>query len=477
MHGGPPAIADRRLGALALVVATALALAIQTAAFMSSPPDPRAGDGPTYIEPAQNLARGRGFVAAAPLAASVHHTPVRSSAPDTLRTPGYPLLLATALVLGLPLAAVVALQHLLVVGMTLVVFLVTERMTGRWSSAFAAAIFLALFPPLVGTTPPYMGATHEYMTDVVGAAVILAAMLAAWRAAQGMTGWAVAAGLLSGAATLVRPIALLWFVPLAIVIATRARRAAVVFTIAAVFLPGAWIARNQRATGVATISSIGGENLLFFRASGALVVADSPPGFGFFALQRQTGFYRNADAWKARLARQAYAEMRRDGLEPLRLPHAVLAQRYSQLAARILLRHIPETIELACSALIEIFIGPFIYPLGSFGIVIGLYVFAAACIGLWQLERTFRILSIVTICYFSLMAAGPEAEIRFAIAFAPAYAIAFGAGITRISEYIVRRAREARAPADPTRRRAPAAGWRGPAQGHDPCRSASTAAA
>lgn len=470
-------IADRRWRALALVGVTALALAIQTAAFMRSPPNPGAGDGPTYIEPAQNLARGLGFVAAAPLAANVHHTPVRSSAPDTLRTPGYPLLLAAALVLGLPLAAVVALQHLLVVGMTLVVFLVTERMAGRWSSAFAAAILMALFPPLIGTSPPYMGATHEYMTDVVGAAVILAAMLAAWRAAQGMTGWAVAAGLLSGAATLVRPIALLWFVPLAIVIATRARRAAVVFTIAAVLLPGAWIARNQRATGVATISSIGGENLLFFRASGALVVADSPPGFGFFALQRQTGFYRNADAWKARLARQAYAEMRRDGLEPLRLPHAVLAQRYSQLAARILLRHIPETIELACSALIEIFLGPFIYPFGSFGIVIGLYVFAAAGIGLWHLERTFRILSIVTICYFSLMAAGPEAEIRFAIAFVPAYAIAFGAGITRISDYIVRRAREAREPAHPTRWLAPEAGWPGRAPAHDPSPSAPDAKA
>jgi 4-amino-4-deoxy-L-arabinose transferase-like glycosyltransferase len=444
---------------------------------MRSPPDPNAADGSTYIEPAENLAHGRGFVAAAPLAASVHHTPVRSTAPDTLRTPGYPLLLATALVLGLPLAAIVALQHLLAAGMTLVVFLVTERMTGRWTGAFAAAMLLALFPPLIGTTLPYMGTTHEYMTDVVGAAVILAAMLAAWKAAQGMTGWAVAAGLLSGTATLVRPIALLWFLPLAIVIATRARRAAVAFTIAAVLLPGAWIARNERATGVATISSIGGENLLFFRASGALVVADSPPGFGFFALQRQSGFFRNADAWKARLARQAYAEMRRDGLEPLRLPHAVLAQHYAHLAARILLSHIPETIELACSALIEIFIGPFLYPLGDFGIVIGLFVFTVVCIGFWRLERTFRILSIVTICYFSLMAAGPEAEIRFAIAFAPAYAIAFGAGITGISEYIVRRAREARAPAHPTRSLAPEAGWPGRAPGHDPSLSASTAAA
>jgi hypothetical protein len=269
----------------------------------------------------------------------------------------------------------------------------------------------------------------------------------------------------------------LWFVPLAIVIATRTRRAAIAFTIAAVLLPGAWIARNQHATGVATISSIGGENLLFFRASGALVVADSPPGFGFFALQRQSGFYRNADAWKTRLAQQAYAEMRRDGLEPLRLPHAVLAQHYAQLATRVLIRHIPVTIELACSAVIEIFIGPYLYPLGSVGIVIGLFVFAAACIGLWRLERTFRILAIVTIGYFTLMAAGPEAEIRFAIAFVPAYAIAFGAGIDRISEYIVRRAREARAPARPTRQLATTAGWPGRAPAHDPSPSAPDAEA
>src|SRR4029077_2494182 len=129
------------------------------------------------------------------------------------------------------------------------------------------------------------------------------------------------------------------------------------------------------------------------------------------------------------------------------------------------------------SALIEIFIGPFLYPLGSFGIVIGLFVFAAACIGLRRLEPTFRILTIVTICYFTLMAAGPEAEIRFAIAFVPAYAIAFGAGIARISEYIVRRAREARAPAHPTRWLAPEAGWPGRAPAHDPSPSAPDAKA
>jgi len=275
----------------------------------------------------------------------------------------------------------------------------------------------------------------------------------------------VAAGLLSGAATLTVRLPLLWFVPLAIVIATRSRRAAVAFTIAAVLLPGAWIARNQRATGVATISSIGGENLLFFRASGALVVADSPPGFGFFALQRQTAFFETPTpgrhGWPGRHTRRC----ERDGLEPLRLPHAVLAQRYSQLATRILLRHNSGDDRVGLQRLDRDIHRTFQYPLGKHRIVIGLFVFAAACIGLWQLERTFRILSIVTVCYFTLMAAGPEAEIRFSIAFAPAYAIAFGAGITRISEYIVRRAREARAPAHPTGRLAPEAGWREPAQG------------
>src|SRR5258706_3612022 len=116
-----------------------------------------------------------------------------------------------------------------------------------------------------------MGTTHQYMTDVVAAAVILAAMLAAWRAAQGMTGWAVAAGLLSGAATLVRPIALLWFVPLAIVIATRSRRAAGAFPIAAGLLPGACVARNPRSTRGGTIQLVRGKKRRVFRASGSIV--------------------------------------------------------------------------------------------------------------------------------------------------------------------------------------------------------------
>jgi 4-amino-4-deoxy-L-arabinose transferase-like glycosyltransferase len=416
---------EKRLRTVALAVVTAVALAVHFAAFIQTRPDPNAGDGATYIEPARNLARGLGFVAADPLAFSVHGAPVRPTAPDTLRTPAYPLLLAAVIALGLPLSTVIALQHLLVVAMVVVVFLVTERLTGRWTGAFAAALLLALFPPLIATA-------QQYMTDILAAAVILAGMLAAGRAAEGRMGWAVTGGLLTGVATLVRPIALLWFAPLAIVIAWRgARRAAIAFVLAAILLPGGWTVRNQRATGVVTVSSIGGENLLFCRAAGALVVADAPPGFGFFALQRQFGFYRNSDSWKPRLAEQAFAELRRDGIDPQRAPHALLARKYSQLATRILLHHIPETLELACSALIEIFLGPFFYPLGGLGIALGLLVLGFAIRGLWRIDRTSAALLGVTIAYFALMAAGPEAEMRFAIAFAPAYAIAFGAGFTR----------------------------------------------
>jgi 4-amino-4-deoxy-L-arabinose transferase-like glycosyltransferase len=422
VHSRSPA-AQRRLRNLALVIATTVALVVHVAAFTRAAPDPNAADGPSYLERAQNLADGRGFVAAVPIAASVQHAAHRPTAPDTLRTPGYPVLIAAAIVLGIPLAAVIALQHLLVVGMTVLVFVVAERVTGRWQGAFAASMLLAVFPPLISTA-------QQYMSDVVAAAVILAAMLAAWRAAEGMTGWAVVGGVLAGAATLIRPIALFWFVPLAIVVAIRSRRTAIVLVLAALVLPAAWIMRNERVTGVATISSIGGENLLFFRAAGAMVVANAPPGFGFIALQRQSGFYRNSDTWKIRLADQALDELRHDGVDPFQLPHALLARKYSELAIRVLLRHIPETLELTCSALIEIFIGPFFYHFGPGGIGIGLLVLVLVCRGLWHVERTFGLLLAVTIAYFALMAAGPEAEVRFAIAFAPAYAIAFGVGLT-----------------------------------------------
>jgi hypothetical protein len=92
--------------------------------------------------------------------------------------------------------------------------------------------------------------------------------------------WALLAGLLAGATALVRPIAMLLGVPLALAIAISADRrwrfvaaGAVLVTFAV--LPGFWILRNARETGVATLSSLGGINLLHYRAAGTLAIRDA----------------------------------------------------------------------------------------------------------------------------------------------------------------------------------------------------------
>jgi hypothetical protein len=142
-------VSGNRLRRLALIVAAVTALAIHYRIFTAAPPNPEDADGKTYLWPARSLAAGRGFLTPNPVGYCfpdiVQQTP---DVPDTVRTPGYPLLIAAVIVLGLPLSVIVAAQHLLAVTMAITVFLVADRVTGRWPAALAAAAFFVLFPPL-----------------------------------------------------------------------------------------------------------------------------------------------------------------------------------------------------------------------------------------------------------------------------------------------------------------------------------------
>jgi len=262
-----------------------------------------------------------------------------------------------------------------------------------------------------------------------------------------MTGWAVAAGLLSGAATLIRPIALLWFVrwrsssPRG-----RGERRS------PSRLPVSFCQEPDRAVKPACHRCSDHqldrrrEPSSSFAASGALVVADSHPVSDFFGVAAANRLFFETPRLEGtagpagirgdatRRPRTAPPSARGACTALLATGDAHTAPPYSgddRVGLQRLDRDIHRTVPIParqhrnCHRVVRL---------------------RRRLHWAWQLERTFRILSIVTVCYFTLMAAGPEAEIRFSIAFAPAYAIAFGAGITRISEYIVRRAREARAP-------------------------------
>lgn len=431
---------------VALAVTLAASLVCQAMALFAAAPRRDAGDGETYIVPAENLAAGRGFVA--PDQISFHYSDPRFSAPrpvvaDTLRTPGYPLLLAAFLRAGW-LEGVIVLQHLLCVALTAAVFLFTERVVGRLLPAFLAAMLFGLFPPLASSA-------HQYMTEILTALLVLVTIVVFWKAVRGKSHWwAAGAGLLTGCTTLVRPIAVYWFVPLAIVLFFGARRVVLTFLLASMALPGGWKLRNYRTTGEPVISSIEGENMLYCRAAGALVVHDAPAGFGWFAMQHQTGLYANTTHLRPLLTTRAFDAMRRDGIGPERVPHAVRDRYYERVGVGIVLRHIPETIQLGVSGVVEMFVGAYMGATHNayepdlpviLIVVLAVLVLAGACYGTVIVTRADRLLGWtmgITMVYFTALAAGLGAEPRFVVPFAPLYALAAGTGI---GQFVTNRAR------------------------------------
>ena len=389
------------------------------------------GDATSYIRPAEELLRTHEFRGMNPIANSLYQPGLNNrGGPETVRTPGYPLFLAAILFLGLPLQTAIWIQHLLAVALAAAVYLFTDLVLRQRMAGVIAGL-------LIATQPAMILIAHAYMSDILGVVFATAAMFFVLR------GRPIAAGLLTGVATLIRPIAIFWFIPLAVVVAMRSRRrAAVVFVAASLVFPAAWMARNYAVTGVPTLASIDGENMLFFRAGAVLVLKERPLTFRLSALQQPSGLHREVDRLKPPLAAIAWAEARRDGVDPQRAPHAQLARYYWRVGQRIVLQHIPETLELAFSGLVEVFLytwadqAAFWISTGSLllmlTIVVAAAIFAAAILGivlLYRRDRALALLFAATIVYFALMPAGGEGNVRFAIMFAPAYAIAAGVGI------------------------------------------------
>src|SRR5207248_6712106 len=87
----------------------------------------------TYLDPARNLIRGLGFRNASGLI-------------ETLRTPGYPLLLAG---FGLRIVPMIVFQHLLNVTLAVGVYLFVMRRLESGVVAIGAAILFAIDTPML----------------------------------------------------------------------------------------------------------------------------------------------------------------------------------------------------------------------------------------------------------------------------------------------------------------------------------------
>ena len=248
---------QRALWGTAIAALAAHALFIALTSSHAIPTSQGHFDARQYRELADSLLAGDGFQL------------VRNGArgPDLDRTPAYPLFVALFGSGWEKVPLVIAAQHLLV--------LVIAYLTWRWvrdriGPSFAATVAFAIVAFDL-TTMTYA----SYLLTETLFTFFLTAALFAWPAANERSPVARAglAGLAWGLATLTRPITL-YLAPLAIALAllTALRRRAVVRHVLVAVLVGgvvvgSWIARNQVRCGHALLSTIEGENLLYYRAA------------------------------------------------------------------------------------------------------------------------------------------------------------------------------------------------------------------
>ena len=357
----------------------------------------------TYLEPARQMLAGHGFVSGNP--AEI----------ETIRTPAYPLLLA---LFGAHTVPVIALQHLMSVAIAVTLFVFTFRSTNSRFAAWAASLMFALDTPSIHIA-------NKLLTETAFTAVLFIVFC--------MRPRPIVTGLLTGVLVLLRPIAILFFVLVALRIP---RRKLPVFVLAAVLLPLAWATRNWAHTGVFTVSSIANINMLTQRAAGVLAIEDGG-NFRDDLLDEQQGLVEDANA---------FVEQKLNVEDAGDLPVAIRAREYGPYAMRVIAAHPVALIQLTIRGiLINLFDSTWeaMIPVSrlhpsllqySLGFVPAVeLVFAVIGLAvLWRADRALALSILLTVAYFLLMSAGAEAEARFRVPVVPEIAIAAAVGLEAV---------------------------------------------
>jgi hypothetical protein len=361
----------------------------------------------TYLEPARNLIRGLGFINANGLI-------------ETLRTPGYPLLLAG---FGLRIVPVIVFQHLLNVALAVALYLFVTRRLGDRVVAIGAAILFAIDTPTLHYANKILTETlFTALLFIVFALVVYARKLPL-------------AGVLTGVLVLIRPVAIAYFVVVALCLLVRRvrLRTIAIYVALALALPVGWSLRNLHHTGVFTISSISGINLLTYRAAGALAIEDD----GDFDADLADEMQGLADSADDEIQTRLHIP---DAEE---LPDAVRGKYYSEIGWRVLRQH-PRGAALLTlrGLLVNVFdsrwegleiVSRFptdVVRRSLDAYTAALFVFAViGATALWKRDRDLATMIIATVIYFLLISAGGEAESRFRVPVIPQYMIAAACGL------------------------------------------------
>jgi hypothetical protein len=398
----------RSINWIETVIVAAIAAATNFTYFALANNDYFFPDSFTYLEPARNLIRGLGFTNANGLI-------------ETLRTPGYPLLLAG---FGLRIVPMIVFQHLLNVALAVAIYHLVMRRLGDRVVATAAAILFAIDTPTLHYANKILTETlFTALLFIVFALVVYARKLPL-------------AGVLTGVLVLIRPVAIAYFVVVALCLLLRRipLRTVAIYVALALVLPAGWGLRNLHHTGVFTISSIGGSSMLTYRAAGALAIEDDGDFDSDLADEMQ-GLQDTADDEIQTRLHIPDAE---------ELPDAVRGKYYSEIGWRVLRQHPRAAAMLTIRGLlVNIFdsrwegleivsaIPTDIVHRSLDAYTAALFVFAAiGAAALWKRDRDLAAMIIATIVYFLLISAGGEAESRFRVPVIPQYMMLAAIGLS-----------------------------------------------
>jgi hypothetical protein len=364
----------------------------------------------TYLAPARSLLQGLGFLD-------------DTHAIETLRTPAYPLLLA---LLGARTLPLIVLQHLLNALLALGIYLFVIGRTGNRQAALIAALLFSVDVPTIHYA-------NKVLTETLFTFLLYVVFVLALQRPR-----PIVLGILTGILVLVRPVALFYFIALAFffVLQRIPVRQIVIFVAVALVLPVGWVVRNRVQTGVFTLSSVGGFNMLVYRAAGALAI-ENEGNFHKELAEEQEGLREDADD-------EIQASLHIQDAEDL--PGAIRARYYSRFAWRIIRQHPIAFVQLTIRGfLVNLFdsdwdaievvsaLSPDVLQVAIGAVPIIVFVLASVgTILLWRTDRAMAILIVLTVLYFIGMAAGGEAESRFRVPVMPQIAIAAAMGVEAI---------------------------------------------
>ncbi len=395
-----------------LIVVGVVSLVTNFLYFAYAAPDYFFPDSFTYLEPARNLLHGLGFTTG-------------NGIIETMRTPGYPLLLAA---FGLRVVPVIVFQHLLNAALAVAIYLFVARRIGSRFVALTAAVLFAI------DTPTLHYANKILTESLFTALLFVVFVLVAYNRKLPL------AGVLTGVLVVIRPVAIVYFIVVALCLGlsrVRARTIAAYIALALV-LPIGWELRNLHHTGVFTISSIGGTNMLSYRAAGALAIEDDG-NFDADLVEEEKGLVEDADD-------EIQAKLHIQDAEDL--PDAVRSKYYSQIAWRVLRQHPRAAAMLTLRGLlVNLFdsrwegleiVSRFPATIVQRGLdAFTAIVFAFAAIGaaaLWRRDRNLALLLVATIGYYVLISAGGEAESRFRVPVVPQLMVLAACGIEAVRQ-------------------------------------------